>query len=168
MATAARLSAALAVLLAVTLNLWSSPAGASGLVALLGWVTIGLLGVGLLIGHRGAVAALAVGFILRLGLIGAMDGPTEPDLWVQAVLLILAIEAASISFTLRVRPVDPLVAMLRSVTTALLAGVAVEVMGQLVNGTDTTGLLVRVAGVAALVIAAGWVIRTWRRSGLTA
>ncbi|HEY5890571.1 MAG TPA: hypothetical protein VIW94_07715 [Acidimicrobiia bacterium] len=168
MATAARLSAALSVLLAVTLNLWSSPEGASGLEALLGWVTIGLLAVGLLIGHRGAVAALVVGFILRLGLIGAMGGPTEPDLWVQTVLLVLAAEAAAISFTLRVRPVDPLVATLRSVTTALLAGVAVEVMEQLVSGTDTSGLLVRVAGVAALVVAARWIIRTWRRSGLTA
>lgn len=166
MATAARLTAALSVLLAVTLNIWSSPSGVSGLTALLGWMTVGLLAVGLLIGHRGAVAALAVGFILRLGLIGAIDAPIVPDLWIQTALLILAIEAASISFTLRDRPVDPLVVMLRGATTALLAGVAVELMQLLVAGTVTTGLLVRVAGVAALVVAAGWVIRTWRRSGL--
>jgi len=165
-ATAARLTAALSVLLAVTLNIWSAPPGSSGLVALLGWITVGLLAVGLVMGHRGAVAALAVGFILRLGLIGAMGAPIVPALWIQTALLILAIEAASISFTLRDRPVDPLVVMLRGVTTALLAGVAVEVMQLLVGGTQTTGLLVRVAGVAALVVAAGWVIRTWRRSGL--
>lgn len=166
MATAARLAAGLSVLLATTLNLWSSPQGATGLMALVGWVTIGLLAVGLGIGHQGAVAAVAVGFILRLGLIGAVGAPMIPDLWVQTALLILAIESASISFTLRVRPVDPLVVMLRGVTAALLAGVGVEVMRLFVAGTDASGLLVRVAGVAALVIAGGWAIQTWRRSGL--
>jgi hypothetical protein len=165
-ATAARLTALLSILLAVTLNLWSSPQGPSGLVALLGWVAVGLLTVGLLMGHTGGVAALAVGFIMRLGLIGAMGGAINPDLWVQTFLLVLAIEAASVSFTLRVRPVDSLVVMLRGLTTALAAAVAVEIMELLVSGTDTSGLLVRVAGVAALVVAAGWVIRTWRRSGL--
>lgn len=166
MATAARLTALLSVLVAVTLNLWSSPQGPSGLVALLGWVTVGLLAVGLLMGHTGAVAALAVGFILRLGLIGAMGGAIRPDLWIQTFLLVLAIESASVSFTLRVRPVDSLVVMLRGLTTALVAAVAVEVIALLVTGADTSGLLVRVTGVAALVLAAGWVIRTWRRSGL--
>jgi hypothetical protein len=148
------------------LNFWSSPQAASGLVVLVGSVTIGLLALGLAIGHQGAVAAVAVGFILRLGLIGAVGAPIVPDLWVQTALLILVIETASISFTLRVRPIDPLVVMLRAVTSALLAGVAVEMMQLLVSGTDTSGLLVRVAGVAALVVAGGWVIRTWRRSGL--
>jgi hypothetical protein len=36
----------------------------------------------------------------------------------------------------------------------------------LVAGAETGGTLVRIAGVAALVVAAGWVVRTWRRSGL--
>jgi hypothetical protein len=165
-ATATRLTALLSVLLAMGLNFWSSPQAASGLVALVGWVTIGLLALGLVVGHQGAVAAVAVGFILRLGLIGAVGAPIVPDLWVQTALLILVIETASISFTLRVRPIDPLVVMLRAVTSALLAGVAVEMMQLLVSGTDTSGLLVRVAGVAALAVAGGWVIRTWRRSGL--
>jgi hypothetical protein len=39
-------------------------------------------------------------------------------------------------------------------------------MGIVVAGATATGVLVRVAGVAALVVAAGWVINTWRRSGL--
>lgn len=168
MATSARLAALLSVLLAVGLNLWSTPAGTSGLVSLIGWVTVGLLIVGLVIGHRGAVAAVAVGFTMRLGLVGAMGGPIAPELWVQALVLVLTIEAAAISFTLRVRPVDPLVVMLRGLTTALGAAVAVQILGQLVAGTETGGLLVRVAGIAALVLAAGWVIRTWRKSGLTA
>lgn len=166
MATAARVAGLLSVALAVTLNLASSPQGASGLVALVGWVTIALLAVGLVIGHRGGVGALAVGFVIRLGLLGAMGAAIVPELWVQAILLTLAIETAAISFTLRVRPVDPLTAFIRAATTALMAGAMVAVMEIVVAGTDTSGILVRVAGVAALVIAAGWVIRTWRRSGL--
>jgi hypothetical protein len=166
MATAARLAGLLSVALAITLNLASSPQGGSGLIALVGWVSIGLLIVGLVIGHRGGVGALAVGFVMRLAMLGAMGAPTVPDLWVQTLLLVLSVEAASISFTLRVRPVDPLAALIRGLTTALMAAVIVEIMEELVAGTDTSGLLVRVAGIAALVIAAGWVIRTWRRSGL--
>lgn len=166
MATAARLAGLLSVALAVSLNLASSPQGASGLIALVGWVAIALLAVGLVIGHRGGVGALAVGFVLRLALLGAMGAAIVPELWVQAVLLTLSIEAASISFALRVRPVDPLTAFMRSATTALMTGAMVAIMETMVAGTDTSGVLVRVAGIAALVVAAGWVIRTWRRSGL--
>lgn len=166
MATAARLAGLLSVALAVTLNLASSPQGASGLIALVGWVSIALLTVGLVIGHRGGVGAVAVGFVLRLALLGAMGAAIVPELWVQAILLTLSIEAASISFALRVRPVDPLTAFMRATTTALMAGAMVAIMETMVVGTDTRGVLVRVAGIAALVIAAGWVIRTWRRSGL--
>jgi hypothetical protein len=166
MATAARLAALLSVALAVTLNLASSPQGGSGLIALVGWISIALLVVGLVVGHRGGVGALAVGFIIRMAMLGAMGAPVVPDLWVQALLLTLAIESASISFTLRSRSVDPLTALIRGLTTALMVAVLVEVLELLVAGTDTEGVLVRAAGVAALFIAAGWVIRTWRRSGL--
>jgi hypothetical protein len=166
MATAARLAALLSVALAVTLNLASSPQGGSGLIALVGWISIALLLVGLVVGHRGGVGALAVGFIIRMAMLGAMGAPVVPDLWVQALLLTLAIESASISFTLRARSVDPLTALIRGLTTALMVAVLVEVLELLVAGTDAEGVLVRAAGVAALFIAAGWVIRTWRRSGL--
>jgi hypothetical protein len=82
-------------------------------------------------GHRGGITALAVGFVVRLGLVVAFDLPVVPDLWVQALLLTLS-----------------------------------AVMAILVAGAETGGTLVRIAGVAALVVAAGWVVRTWRRSGL--
>jgi hypothetical protein len=117
-------------------------------------------------GHRGGITALAVGFVVRLGLVVAFDLPVVPELWVQALLLTLSVETASISFTLRVRPVDPLTELVRGVGTALIVAGLVAVMAILVAGAETGGTLVRIAGVAALVVAAGWVVRTWRRSGL--
>lgn len=165
MAAAARLAGLVSVGLAVALALATSPEP-TGTVAMLGWATVALLIVGLVLGHEGGVVALALGFTLRLGLMGALGYPIQPDLWVQVVLLTLAIEVASISYALRVRPVDPIVSTVTAVGTALIAGGLVEVMEILVFSTDTNGVLVRTAGIAAMVIAAGWVIRTWRRSGI--
>lgn len=165
MATAARLTALLSVALAITLVLVSDPGG-NGFISLLGWITVALLAAGLIMGHRGGITALAVGFVMRLGLVVAFDLAVIPDLWVQALLLTLSVETASISFTLRVRPVDPLTELVRSVGTALIVAGLVAAMGIVVEGADTGGILVRIAGIAALVVAAGWVVRTWRRSGL--
>ncbi len=166
MATAARLTALLSVVLASTLVLVTSRQG-DGLVALIGWIAVGLLATGLVLGHRGGVTALSVGFILRLGLLSAMGAPASPELWVQVLLLVLAVEAASVSFTLRVRPVDPLSAMVRGLGTALIASSVVRIIELLEVGTNTSGVLVRVAGVAALVVAAGRVTTMWKRSGLS-
>lgn len=165
MATAARLTALLSVTLALALVLVSDPGG-NGFISLLGWMTVALLAAGLMVGHRGGITALAVGFVVRLGLVVAFDLAVVPDIWVQALLLTLSIETASISFTLRVRPVDPLTELVRGVGTSVIVAGLVAVMEILVTGADTGGILVRVAGVAALVVAAGWVVRTWRRSGL--
>jgi hypothetical protein len=165
MATAARLTALLSVSVATALVVITDPGG-NGFISLLGWLTLFLLVTGLVMGHRGGVTALAVGYVVRLGLVVTFDLPVEPDIWIQALLLTLAIETASISFTLRVRPVDPLTEMVRGVGTSLVVAGLVAAMGIVVAGVAATGVLVRVAGIAALVVAAGWVIRTWRRSGL--
>jgi hypothetical protein len=55
----------------------------------------------------------------------------------------------------------------RALTTSVLAAGLVQTLAALVVGAEATGVLVRVAGVAAVVIAAGWVTRVWRRSGLS-
>ncbi len=165
MATAARLTALLSVALAVALVQVSDPGG-NGFISLLGWIAVALLATGLIMGHRGGITALAVGFVVRLGLLVAFDLVVTPEVWVQALLLTLSIETASISFTLRVRPVDPLTELVRGAGTSLIVAGLVAVMGIVVDGAETGGVLVRIAGVAALVVAAGWVVRTWRRSGL--
>jgi len=165
MATAARLTALLSVSVAAALVALTDPGG-NGFITLLGWMTVGLLTAGLVMGHRGGVTALAVGLVVRVGLVVAFDLPVEPEMWVQALLLTLSIETASISFTLRVRPVDPLTEMVRGVGTSIVVAGLVAAMGIVVAGASATGVLVRIAGIAALVVAAGWVINTWRRSGL--
>lgn len=165
MATAARLAGLLSVLLAATLMLVTE-SGSEGLIGLIGWVAVSLLAAGLLFGHRGGITALSLGYVLRLSLMGALGTPIHPNLWTQVLLLTLAIEAGSLSFTLRHRPVDPLSAMVQGLGTALIAASLVRVLELLVEGADASGILVRVAGVAALVVAAGWATSIWRRSGL--
>lgn len=163
MATAARLTAGLSVAVGAALVLMSAR---GGFIVLLGWLSVGLLAAGLLLGHRGGVTAMAVGYMSMIGLQVALDLPVQPVIWVQALLLTISLEAASLSFTLRVRPVDTLTEMARGLGTALIVSGLVAALGIAVAGADAGGVLVRVAGIAALVVATGWVIRTWRRSGL--
>lgn len=163
MATAARLTAALSVAVGAALVLMSAR---GGFIVLLGWLSVGLLTAGLLLGHRGGVTAMAVGYTSMLGLQVGLDLPVQPVIWVQALLLTVSLEAASLSFTLRVRPVDPLTEMARGLGTALIVSGVVAALGIAVAGADAGGVLVRAAGIAALVVATGWVVRTWRRSGL--
>jgi hypothetical protein len=56
--------------------------------------------------------------------------------------------------------------MVRGVGTSIVVAGLVAAMGIVVAGASANGVLVRIAGIAALVVAAGWVINTWRRSGL--
>lgn len=163
----ARLTALVAVALAVGLaaSLPSSPG--AGLVSIFGWVGAGMLIVGLFAGYRSAVSAAAVAFVVRLAVMAPFDVDLRPPLWVQAMLLVLMIEFAGASFTLRTRPADLSHIVGRALFSALLASALVQVMADLVEGAEATGVLVRAAGVGALVVAAGWVIRIWRRSGLS-
>jgi hypothetical protein len=56
--------------------------------------------------------------------------------------------------------------MVRGVGTSIVVAGLVAAMGIVVAGASANGVFVRIAGIAALVVAAGWVINTWRRSGL--
>lgn len=163
----ARLTALLAVVMAMGLavSLPSSPG--AGLVSIFGWVGAGTLVVGLLAGYRSAVSAAAVAFVVRLAVMAPFEVDLNPPLWVQTILLVLMIEFSSASFTLRSRPADLTHIVGRALFSALLAAAVVRLMADLVAGASATGVLVRAAGVAALVVAAGWVIRIWRRSGLS-
>jgi hypothetical protein len=152
-----------AVWMAATLP--SSPG--SGLVALIGWVGAGTLAFGLVIGYRGAVAGAAVSFVVRSAVMAPFDIEVFPPLWAQTLLIVLMVELAGASFVLRSRPADPLLVLTRALTTSALAAALVQALVVLVQGAEATGVLVRVAGLAAVVIAAGWVTRIWRRSGLS-
>jgi hypothetical protein len=153
----------IAVWLAATLP----PSQGSGLVALIGWVGTVVLGFGLLVGYRGAVAGAAVAFVVRSALMTPFEIELFPPLWAQTLLIVLVIELAAASFVLRSRPADPRLLVTRALTVAVLAAGLTQILAMLVEGAVATGLLVRVAGVAAVVIAAGWVTRVWQRSGLS-
>jgi hypothetical protein len=88
-------------------------------------------------------------------------------MWAQTLLIVLMVELAGASFTFRSRPADPRLVLTRALTTSVLAAALVEVLVVLIEGAEATGVLVRVAGVAAVVVAAGWVTRVWRSSGLS-
>jgi hypothetical protein len=156
-------SLSIAVWLAATLP----PSQGSGLVALVGWVGVVLLGFGLLVGYRGAVAGVAVAFVVRSALMTPFEIELFPPLWAQTLLIVLVIELAAASFVLRSRPADPLLLVTRALSVAVLAAGLTQILAMLVEGAVVTGLLVKVAGVAAVVIAAGWVTRVWQRSGLS-
>ena len=163
----ARLSAFTAVVVAVLMAVTVPPSQGSGLVSLIGWVGAGVLAFGLVVGYRGAVAGAAVAFVIRSAVMSGFDVESFPPLWAHALMIVLMVELAGASFLFRSRPADPLLVLTRALTTSVLAAALVQTLAVLVEGAEATGVLVRVAGVAAVVIAAGWVTRIWRRSGLS-
>ena len=163
----ARLSALAAVVAAVFLSAAVPPSQGAGIVSLVGWLGVALLITGLALGYRGAVAATAMAFVLRSALAAPFDVVLFPRLWAQALLIVFIVEMAGASFTFRTRPADPVLVLARGLMVAVAAAALVQALSVIVEGAEATGVLVRVAGVAAVVIAAGWVTRVWRRSGLS-
>jgi hypothetical protein len=166
-ATAARLSALVSVASAVRLALSDVAGQGGGFVALVGWIGVALLVAGLVFGVRGSITVAAVTFILRHALAGLLPVEATTPLWIWALLIVLMIEFGTASFTFRSRPVDPVHIVGRALVMGLAATGITLLLGALTGVTEAGGILVRAVGVAALVVAGGWVTWTWRRSGLT-
>jgi hypothetical protein len=166
LATTARLTAAAAVILGLALVLSVPIAKGAGLGALVGGVGLLILVVGLLYGFPASVTAAAVGFVVQMAIISALPVALSPPLWAQALLVVLIVEFASASFAARSRQVDPIRVVVRAMGTAVVVGGVVQVLSLLIEGSQVSGVLVRAIGVAALVIAGGWVALTWRRASL--
>lgn len=164
MATTARLSAFLASILALALVLSIPTAKGSGLGALVGGIGALLLVAGLIYGVSASITAAAVAFVLQLAIVSALPVALSPPLWAQALLIVLIVEFATASFAARSRQEDPILMVVRSVGTALAVGGVVQVSSLLLEGSAMSGVLVRAAGLAALIVAGGWVTLTWRRS----
>lgn len=163
---ASRLSALAAAAVAVFLAASLPSSQGTGLVSLFGWVGVGALVFGLVVGHRGAVSASAVAFVIRSALMAPFDIALFPPLWAYVFLVVLMIELAGASFVFRSRPADRAHLVARALAAGLLAAALVETLATLSAGADASGVLVRVAGIAAVVIASGFVAGAWRRSGL--
>jgi hypothetical protein len=164
---AARLSALASVLVAIGLAASLPVSQGTGIVALVGWIAVVLLVLGLVMGYRGGVSAAAAAFVIRTAVVAPLEVELYPSVWAQVLLIVLMVELASASFTLRSRSGDPVLILVRGVTIALGAAAMVQILVLLMEGAEASGTLVRVAGVTAVVIAAGWVTRIWRRSGLS-
>lgn len=168
MATTARLSAFLASILALALVLSIPTAKGSGLGALVGGIGALLLVAGLIYGVSASITAAAVAFVLQLAIVSALPVALSPPLWAQALLIVLIVEFATASFAARSRQVDPILMVVRSVGTAVTVGGVVQVSSLLLEGSAVSGVLVRAAGLAALIVAGGWVTVIWRRSNAEA
>ncbi|MEX1133275.1 MAG: hypothetical protein WED83_00340 [Acidimicrobiia bacterium] len=164
LAATARLSAALAVLLDVALVLSVPTSKGSGLGALVGGVGALLLAAGLFLGISASVTAAAVALMLQLAIVSALPVALSPPLWAQALLIVLIVEFATASFAARSHPLDPVLLVVRAVGTAIVVSGVVQVMDLLLEGAVASGVLVRAVGVAALIVAGGWVTLIWRRS----
>ncbi|MDP9495666.1 MAG: hypothetical protein M3P87_10545 [Actinomycetota bacterium] len=164
MATTARLSAFLASILALALVLSIPTAKGSGLGALVGGIGALLLVAGLIYGVSASITAAAVAFVLQLAIVSALPVALSPPFWAQALLIVLIVEFATASFTARSRQVDPILMVVRSVGTAVTVGGVVQVSSLLLEGSAMSGVLVRAVGLAALIVAGGWVTLIWRRS----
>lgn len=165
MATTARLSAAAACVLALALVLAVPTDRGAGLGALVGGIGVLLLVAGLLYGFEASITAATVAFVAQLGIISALPVNLSPPLWAHALLIVLIVEFATASFTARTRHVDPILVVVRAVGTAVAVSGMVQVMSLLIEGAEMGGVAVRAVGVAALIVASGWVTVTWRRSG---
>jgi hypothetical protein len=164
LAATARLSAALAVLLDLALVLSVPTSKGSGLGALVGGVGALLLAAGLFLGISASVTAAAVALVLQLAIVSALPVALSPPLWAQALLIVLIVEFATASFAARSHPLDPVLLVVQAVGTAIVVSGVVQVMGLLLEGAVASGVLVRAVGVAALIVAGGWVALIWRRS----
>lgn len=164
MATTARLTAGAAVILALALVASVPTAKGSGLGALVGGVGVLVLTVGLLYGLTASVTAAAVAFMLQLGIISALPVALAPPLWAQALLIVLIVEFASASLAARSRQIDPIRVVVRAMGTAVVVSGVVQVLSLLLEGPQLGGVLVRVVGVAALVLVGGWVALSWGKA----
>ena len=163
MATAARLSALISVALAFALG--GMPAGeGSGLATLVGWVGFVMLAAGLLTGIPGAITVAALSFVLQIVILAGLPVGLAQPLWLHAFLLVLMIEFASASLSFRDHASDPIVVVGRAFGLGVVAATLTQVMGLLLAGSELSGVLLRAAGIGAMVVAGGWVVHRWRRS----
>jgi len=164
MATTARLSAAASSILAVALVLSVPTAKGSGLGALVGGIGVLLLVAGLFNGVSASITVATVAFVVQVGIVSALPVTLSPPLWAHALLIVLIVEFATASFTARNRYVDPVLVVVRAVGAAVVVSGTVQVMALILEGSEMRGVLVRAAGVAALIVVVGWVTLSWRRS----
>jgi hypothetical protein len=160
----ARLTAAGSLAIAVVLAVLVPSVDGAGVASLIGWTGVVALGIGLVAGKPVGLTIAGASFVVRVGLVAAIDGPLAPPVWMQAFLLVVSIELAAVSLQQRTRPRAPVVALGRAGLSGIVALLTALVLEAAVYGATAEGLLLRVGAVASLVLVAGWVSQIWRRA----
>lgn len=141
-----------------------TPAGLWEPLALtLGWVAAACLAMGVIVGTpwgMGLGVALAV---VRTGVLG-QAGDRSPGLVVSAMLIVLALELASLSMEARMIPVDLGPSLVRAGMAATGAGLVVWVAGWLLQAPTPAGPGLLLIGLTAAFASAGLVLRFARRA----
>ena len=164
MASAARLSALVSVALAFALVAAIPTSGGPGLAALVGWVGLLMLIIGMLSGLPGSVTVAALAFVIQLIILTGLPIGLPLPLWMETLLIVLTVEFANASLSFRDHSSDPIVMVGRALGVGVASSALVHVMGLLLAGNAASGALLRAAGIGAMVMAGGWVINAWRRS----
>lgn len=157
----ARLTAALAVVVAVILAVVTPTGPWQPASVILGWSTVVLVGLGVAVGLAGPLAAGAVLTVVRVGVHG-LAGDRVPGLVITSILLVVMVELALTSFETRVIPIHLPTAMGRLAVIAVVAGlVVVAVSGLAVDGgaAGAGGSLVALAAALAVGVVVYWLTR---------
>lgn len=160
----ARLSAAGSLLIASGLAILVPNVRGVGLAALVGWAAVVVLAVGLGTGESTAVVLATTLFIVRIAMLAVLPAQVFPPPWIQAVMLVLIVELGALSLETRVRPRPVVIAVSGAGVSAVVATAVALVMESAVYGTESGGVLIRVAAIAALVLAGGWIMSLWHRT----
>jgi hypothetical protein len=136
----------------------------SGLAALVGWLGLAMLVVGMLTGIPGSVTVAALAFVLQMIIVTGLPVGLAQPLWVHTLLLVLMVEFGNASLSFRDHAMDPIVVVGRALGIGVAAAAIAELMGLLLAGAQVSGVLMRAAGIAAMVVAGGWAVHRWRRS----
>jgi hypothetical protein len=150
--------APLVILAAITpVGIWEP------LAVALGWGATACLAVGVIVGTpwgMGLGIALAV---VRTGVMG-QAGDRSPGLIVSTMLIVLALELASVSLEARTVPIDLGPSLVRAGMTATGAGLVVWVAGWLLQTPTPAGPGLLLIGLAAAFASAGLVLHFARRA----
>ncbi|MDX1450313.1 MAG: hypothetical protein R3246_14785, partial [Acidimicrobiia bacterium] len=129
---------------------------------LAGWAGALLLAIGVWFGEESAVVTAAVGFAAKVMILATLDGPMEPPVWVQALIVVLIVESAALSMEFRIRPRPMASAAGMAAISAMIAMIVSVGLESMVYGTTGSGWLLRISAVGAVVFLAGWLTVTWR------
>jgi hypothetical protein len=164
MATAARLSALISVALGFALVAAMPTGEGLGLAALVGWLGLAMLIVGMLTGIPGSITVAALAFVIQMLIATGLPVGLVQPLWVHTLLLVLTVEFGTASLAFRDHATDAIVVVGRAVGIGVTAAALAHLMGLLLVGSEVSGVLLRAAGIGAMVVAGGWVVHRWRRS----